>query len=487
MRQGRGLEEELHKKMDRLIDAYSETLFRLPSTARLLLYFLLASALLGALGGVPLTLALSSTLPILSSLLLAIAASSLAWALDTTILKGDPVLNARRCLGAEIFSLITLAPAVLASALLRPLAGLGLHAILNIMAVGSAIAISARAFIFTSASLASRARCAACTLSQPILWLASAQANYWLYGHLSWPENLYFPLLALALISLATAAFLLAIRSIGMRAFGTSSFRLVRAFTASWVADYNRPLEDFLDEIGTEADISASLLTFVEPSSGRPIGALAMVGVHPGPFRYVGSSSLPSLLKEALEDYLSCPVAVPHALSGHELNLTSRAECEKLVQALISASKELSEPYNDGTIMVRLKGEKASATCQLLGPVAFITLTAAPDTMEDLPPEVEELVLKRALDLGLSGALVVDAHNSTDGPPDRRDLVGRFSSVAIRALEEAISLPRSGLKVGMATVLPAEFSIQDGMGPGGITVLAVEASGQRVAYVFFDG
>jgi len=272
-----------------------------------------------------------------------------------------------------------------------------------------------------------------------------------------------------------------------MKLLGTSSFRLVGAFTASWVVDYNEPLESFLDEIGTETDIRACLLVFEDRETHRPIGALATLGVHPGPFRYVGSSPLPALLKEALEAELGCPAAVPHGLSGHELNLTSRRECEKLILALISALRNLKGPYEGGSIMVRSEGRGAKASCQLFGPLAFITLTAAPETMEDLPPELESLITKRAQELGLEGAMVIDAHNSTDGPPDRTNLIGRFSSTALKALEEAVGLPRGGLKVGMATVWPAEFSIEEGMGPGGITALAVEAPGQRAIYVVIDG
>ncbi|HDJ25890.1 MAG TPA: DUF2070 family protein [Candidatus Bathyarchaeota archaeon] len=487
MRQGRGLEEELHRKMDRLVDVYSEVLFRLPSMARLFSYLILASVLAGALRGTPLAMATNSISPILVSLLSCTAAVLLAWAIDASLLAGDPVLDARRCLAVEIFSLATSIPILIANALLRALAKLSLHAILNLLSVGAAIALSVRAFIFASASLASRARCVLCTLSQPIAWLASTQLDYSLYGYSRWPDCLVFALMALAVSSVATTAFLLAVRSIGMKMFGTSSFRLIRAFTASWVVDHNKPLEEFLDQVGTEADIRASLLLFEEANSGRPLGALAMVGVHPGPFRHVGSSSLPSLIKEALEAHLGCPVAVPHGLSGHELNLTSRRECEKLISALISAVEKLSTPHGECTPMIRREGDRASASCQLLGPVAFITLTAAPDTMEDLPQELEEVVVKRAIELGLSGALVVDAHNSTNGPPDRRDLMERFGSVALRALEDATRSPKSGFKVGMASVLPTEFSIEDGMGPGGITSLAIEASGQKVSYVVFDG
>jgi putative membrane protein len=41
--------------------------------------------------------------------------------------------------------------------------------------------------------------------------------------------------------------------------------------------------------------------------------------------------------------------------------------------------------------------------------------------------------------------------------------------------------------VGVASLLPKEFSLEDGMGPGGITVLVVRTRQQKAAYVVIDG
>ncbi|MCK5628913.1 DUF2070 family protein, partial [Candidatus Bathyarchaeota archaeon] len=55
------------------------------------------------------------------------------------------------------------------------------------------------------------------------------------------------------------------------------------------------------------------------------------------------------------------------------------------------------------------------------------------------------------------------------------------------SLREAASLPTSSFKIGSATVFPEGFSLNDGMGPGGITVVVIEAVGQKTAYVVIDG
>jgi len=42
-------------------------------------------------------------------------------------------------------------------------------------------------------------------------------------------------------------------------------------------------------------------------------------------------------------------------------------------------------------------------------------------------------------------------------------------------------------RVGAATVTPKEFSLEDGMGPGGITTVVVKVGEQKTAYVVIDG
>jgi putative membrane protein len=39
----------------------------------------------------------------------------------------------------------------------------------------------------------------------------------------------------------------------------------------------------------------------------------------------------------------------------------------------------------------------------------------------------------------------------------------------------------------VATIVPNEFTVHDGMGSGGISVIVVEVDDQKVAYVTIDG
>ena len=474
--------EELHTKMDRLVEKYSELLFTLPSTGRLLAYVLMASLVPGVCLSVSLSLARTPSWLACPAALAFAFATLFAWALDVLLLKPDPLLNARRCLGLELFALMALVPLASAGSLLGP------KLLARLTAVGASIAVAARLLVMVAASLASAKRRVASTITLPLAWLLAAEGLSYLWPSYQpgWQE-LAIPFAFLAIGCLAASANLLYIRRAGERVLGSDPFRPLRGFAASWMEDISEPLEAFLTEIGVEEDVLTHVLVFRELGTGRPLGALVVPGVHPGPFRSVGSSPLPGLLKEALEARLGCPVAVAHGTSGHDLNLTSRSECEKLIEAVCSSLDSLKGPFREATRPVRARGERAEAICQLLGPLALVVLTASPETMEDLPPEVGSLTARRARELGLADAIVVDAHNSLNGPFDRERLVERFTAAASKALEEAVGLPKAPFRIGMASVRPSEFTLEEGMGPGGITVLALEAGGQRAAYVVIDG
>ena len=55
------------------------------------------------------------------------------------------------------------------------------------------------------------------------------------------------------------------------------------------------------------------------------------------------------------------------------------------------------------------------------------------------------------------------------------------------SLEEALSAKRSPFEVGAAKIVPKEFGIKEGMGPGGISVIVTKVGDQKTAYVTIDG
>ena len=259
---------------------------------------------------------------------------------------------------------------------------------------------------------------------------------------------------------------------------------LFQAFLLAWSEGINEPLEGYLEKVGEEADLPVNSLLF--RARGQNKGALIAPYVHSGPFRNVGSSALPLLLTEELGKELGCEILFLHGVSAHDRDLASQRQNHRVIQALLD---EIGEGVEAGLAspMVRASRGGATATCQLFGDHALVTLTVSPKSFDDLPQRLEGMITEAGRALGLE-AIVVDLHNSIDEDDDLSDEdVSNLYEAASEAMGRAFRAPRTPLRVGFSRVIPHDFSPVDGMGPSGIGALAVEVQGQTCVYVVIDG
>ena len=269
----------------------------------------------------------------------------------------------------------------------------------------------------------------------------------------------------------------------GTGSLGIASSVLFKAFLANWTEDLVAPLETFFEKMGTLEDVNVSLLTFRTKEKLK--AAIIVPALHPGPFKNLGSSLLPSLIQTAVQEKYGCVVCAPHGLVGHELDVASQAHNQRVIDSIVGFLDE-SSSHSKATPVVRTEFKDAKASCQLFGDCAFVTLTTAPKTIEDLPPELEAFLSKEAKKRGLN-VLPIDAHNSMGGEFDVETAVSSFSEASVACFEQALKSTESSFRVGASNVIPGEFSIRDGMGSGGISVLVVEVGSQKTAYVTIDG
>jgi predicted neutral ceramidase superfamily lipid hydrolase len=74
--------------------------------------------------------------------------------------------------------------------------------------------------------------------------------------------------------------------------------------------------------------------------SNKTKAAIIVPLVHPGPFKNLGSSLLPSLLKHEFEKSFGGDASVPLGLLGHELDLASQTQNQKIVSNIIASAKQ---------------------------------------------------------------------------------------------------------------------------------------------------
>jgi putative membrane protein len=269
------------------------------------------------------------------------------------------------------------------------------------------------------------------------------------------------------------------------RRHGFRLLPLLRAFMEAWSEGSQISLERYLYQIGVSRELSVDTLSFHSDAGGN-LAAMIVPYIHPGPFRNVGSSGLPQVIREHLEASLGCPVVVPHGISTHAADLTRSEDMMHIVNALVSdKERRLS---NLCSPMVRVEKGVAKATCQLFGDTALITLTLSPKSFDDLPEKLGLRISEASRELGVS-TVIIDAHNSIvkEFGYDDSEIEDLYLA-AIEAIHRASMEPQMGFSVGIWRVNPGDWEPREGMGPDGIATLAIRLDDERTyLYVVLDG
>jgi len=468
--------------MDQAIRRYS-SLFKLPSVRTIVC--LLALFCIGS--GVLSTMVLSpSIVGFASGLFLGATLIATSVALDflsaRIVLRGETIYNLRRTMALSLFGWLLWLTLIFTGDLVAAFFGASWW--LRFCLLGFAAVVMFRLVVFGSTSAASYWRVLTSSMLQP-LSCAVLFVSWWIFlaNSLVWYSLLFFPV-SMVVCALFVYVFLSSLNHVGKQTLGINSLTLLKAFMLNWVLGLNAPFEELLEKLGEAKDVQVSLIRF---GASRPKAVVAVPSVHPGPFRNIGSSLLPSLLKASLESNLDCVACVPHGLLGHEFDLASQFQNERVTTDTLTALRAMKSSEEVASPFVKVGNGLATACCQVFGKYVFVSFTLAPRTIEDLPHELGLFVDKQAQKHGLTACAIVNAHNSIDGEVEEQEALKSLENVVMECLSRVVSLEQAPFRVGAASLVPDEFSLEDGMGSGGVTVTVVETGGKKYAYVVVDG
>ncbi len=350
--------------------------------------------------------------------------------------------------------------------------------------LGLCVILILRLLVLSTVSFAGWGRIIPYSVLQPGLYAIPGVLISRISGPVFTSANLLFFALSLIVSLFAVFSFMFFLNRMGTKLLGVKSLSVLKVFLANWTEDLNEPLEDLLEKLSVERNIKLSIIMF--QTKGKKKAAMVVPAFHPGPFKNVGSSTLPYLIQKELENRLKCVVSVPHGLSGHDLDLASQAQNQKIIRNI---SKMIEVPnFNSlSAPLVRVQRNGAHASCQIFGECALISLTLAPQTMEDLPPDLESFIGEEARKRGLSMAITIDAHNSIEGSFHVERAISPLKEAAVASLEASLKSQKSSFQLGTAKVVPTDFSLEEGMGPGGICATVVKVRNQLIVYVTIDG
>ncbi|MCS7097339.1 MAG: DUF2070 family protein [Candidatus Methanomethylicia archaeon] len=473
--------ERFNKYLDRAVEHYS-SLFTLPSYKRILTFLFIICIFEGfIITPYHILKPLSFIYGLCFGIIFFILTLLLNYFSVFYIFKEDKIYNVRRLSGLSLFSWI----------FWTILSTLGLFTtiitanyiwVVKFSLLGFSITLILRFVVLYATSSSSYKRIFIVAILQPFLSLIFLIFIWKLFNVYDFILALSFSIFSIIIALTSSYCFLHVIDSTGKKYFEESFLPIFKAFLLNWIADLNEPLEYFFEKFGEERDVEVSLIRF----HGSNKAFIVVPSVHPGPFKNIGGSALPSKLKYALEKKFDCITCVLLGLVEHHLDLTSQYQLEKLIHEVIE-NADISVEENEASPFIKVSNGLATVCCHVFGETALLSLSLAPNTTEDLPIELNMDIRKEAERLGFKNCVIVNAHNSINGDVEIGIAYKTLKEKAIECLEKAISSKKSTFKMGVSHIIPSEFTLKDGMGPGGITAIVFEIDGKRSTYIVIDG
>ena len=398
-----------------------------------------------------------------------------------TIMKKDSLFYLRRCLALSLFTTITMVILFLFGATISVIDSRFIFPDFAVI-LGMFAVIPPRALAVFSMSRTSFARRLVFALVEPFLMTLSVILVFGLPA-----GRMLTGLLIASTVGLAFAFALISMIELnGRKAIGFSPIRMFRAFLTDWLEGQNTELESYLYELGVETEVDAAAFAFRRKGSKNIKGIILVSTLHPGPFLNVGSSVLPYLFESVIQRTLHAVALVPHGVSGHELNLVSQEQNERIIEWVLT-NLENTSYHSRATPVERMTNEIATATSQVFDGCALVSMTTSPLDMEDVPSELSNNLSGLTHGKFLSLALI-DAHNCLTGPATMTpQKVGALQEAALASLQISSEQQPRNFKVGVAHRNPSSFTLKEGFGPGGISVVAIEVDEKRFAYITIDG
>jgi putative membrane protein len=471
-------DSSLNRSIDDAKKHYS-SLFVLPSFRTLLI----GLALVNVVAGLTSYLFFSSAKGLFIGFLLGLSFFLLNFLSDTLISKkilDDLVFTLRRTTALSFVGWIFWLAFLIIGTALSVLFGSLVW--IRLCLLGFSVLVTLRSVVFFSVASGSNQRILLAILLQPILCILPF-VTLWQNLNIAAVEYLPFLVVSPFVAIISAKVFIYVLDQMGKTSYGVASIKIFKSFMLNWVAALNSPLESFFEEMGKDKDVPVNLLKF---DSSKPKAAIIVPFVHPGPFKNIGSSLLPSLLKKEFEKTYNCSACVPLGLLGHELDAASQAQNHKIIDHVLRGA-DFEASMSKATPFVRVSKGNVSASCQIFEKTALLSFTLSPKTTEDFPQELERIIQEETKMLGLDSAILINAHNSLTENSENEASLEVLRDVAFDCLQKAISQKSYLFEVGSATVYPSEFSLKDGMGAGGITAVVIRVNGEKALYVVIDG
>ncbi len=274
------------------------------------------------------------------------------------------------------------------------------------------------------------------------------------------------------------------------RDLGINGPELLRAFGYDYLAENPEPLESLLTQISVVQDVPMELIVFKSGDTLVSIGVILYV--HPGPFRDIGSSGLPSVVIQHIKRKYGVQAFVLHGTCTHHQNLTNKIDYQIALDEIDRLIKEVEVHPKASGLQMSEHG-KFKVWTFFTGDDALAITTSAPEFTDDIALEIGIAAANEARQSasGIRYVALSDGHNCIDhdavslmpGDDEEKDY--------IEAVREAITAnqtrKRGNISIGTHQIVPEFISAKEGMGPAGVIAVALQSDDETTALISVDG
>ncbi|MFX0068224.1 MAG: DUF2070 family protein [Promethearchaeota archaeon] len=361
--------------------------------------------------------------------------------------------------------------------------------------IGMALALTVRLLTYFPLSFSGPIRNSISAVIQPGLsFLLACLLQITTLGFLLANIAYWIPRFAISTILMTSASFgymYLTNRPL-KKSVGIGGLSFLRAFLTEWVASDSSKIERYFERLGKKKDLTVSTILF-KTLDDRQKAIMVVPYIHPGPFRNVGSSNLPTILINDLESKFGATTLVFHGPSTHADNLAAAQECQKVLEQTEKMVRASKNEFALATPLTKVKESGFEVGCQIFGDFVVLIITSAPKDTEDIPHQTAQRIIKTAKGMGIKHVTIIDAHNAKSPEMDKEPVASgseeeeRLILVIKKAISEALAAKKAPLKIGTARIRPSDGGRQKGIGDSGIMAQILEVGGQRTAYILIDG
>ncbi len=264
--------------------------------------------------------------------------------------------------------------------------------------------------------------------------------------------------------------------------FGITVMHVITLFFAQFISG-SKGLEEIMGSLGENTRTVIGTIVF-KNKKNKVKAVLITPAIHYGPFGNLGGSEFPAYLMNKLDSELNTTTIAFHGTANHDFNPVSSYSKYELSDKFLHEVRA-QKNYSSHLGFLSAKSGSVHAMGFSTGGKAFISFTRAPENTEDIEISAGIALRNKALN-HFTDAILADMHNCRVSETKWSTGSAEYFEYE-DAIEKLKPSESNYFKMGVAKNPLEGLGVRDGIGGGGLRVIAFELkNGRTMCIALFD-